>query len=497
MQSSDFYLCVDEIDGLLWKIPSASAIKIHSTGQLLMDAEKWGSFSDAWLDRLAFFSADALGITFRTSKPSIAFVTEHDNKVSFVYTRNVDVEGVGGARFVWPFSFGMHLLMFSGMGSSSGGILAGMPPIQKDTLVRAIRGGDVHQFNAIAQQNSPSPRIIRGASLVTPREFASLLRAEDRRFLVECCTSSSVYRNSLDSMKEYTDCIKSTRENHFIRKAFVDNMKRYQIACRESMRESMLKSKFSDDPMVREGPRLIAKREREWRERREQQKRTRGGMGGVLLPYCSGSDSYPVDAVDAVDAVGIEAVLPADVLHLVVAKVVDDALATADRAVARQAIANLACTNRQFSQITSLVLSKRIENAQRFLGAFVDTGSVEIGLCPRIDDFLEEGRSIQKLPFLSVCLFGCSLTTLMKSPSTLRGFFDACKQSNLSVDVCAARAAVGHDRRPASPCLNDETALSSSSECASDPQTQRKPRGVRRSPPTKIFKLLQIAALAR
>jgi hypothetical protein len=253
-----------------------------------------------------------------------------------------------------------------------------------------------------------------------------------------------------------------------------------------------MQSKFSDDPLVREGPLLIAKREREWRERREQQKRAKGATGSTLLPY-SYSSVYGVHSADAFGASDLESLLPADVLYLVAGKVVDDALATADRRVARQSIANLACINRQFRQMTSIVFSERVESAQRFVSTFVDTGSIDTGSCARIDEFLDQGRSMQKLPFLSVCLFGCSLPTLMKSPSTIPGFFKECSKSKLSVEICTARAAVGHDRRPLSPCLCDETR--SNSVC--EPQTQRKPRGVRRPPPTKVFKLLQVAALAR
>lgn len=423
---------VDEVDGSLWKIPLSSKQDTFAPLKLAGEqaAESWEkNFIDSAKDVTAFVSSELLMRISISYGVHVVFQSTHVE--SFVYGCNINVKSLrGSTRFVWPISFCNHMQHFDTQSA-----LGNFPPMRKETLL--FDSSTVKEFDLVTRQRSPRPCSIKGALPVERDDWRTLLSAEDRQFFLCCITSPFIYRNSLNAMTKYVDLVKTLKERNVLRIKHVENMERFQTICGENMKRAVSHEYNSLHPTARLD---LVKRGRDWADAELLRNKLvkHGGSG-------SNASSIPLKA-NLPGAERAASELSGDLFFCIVENAVDKIMAESNNKEAAARLCNLALVSRQFRNITNACVERKLVDVNNCIGNFVSSGTLQ-SKNTVLDEFVGGGSMPHMLPYMSFCLFGCSLVALKDCQPSARGFLERRARSKLSQDVCDIRARIGNERR--------------------------------------------------
>jgi hypothetical protein len=125
---------------------------------------------------------------------------------------------------------------------------------------------------------------------------------------------------------------------------------------------------------------------------------------------------------------------------------VDKIMAESNNKEAAARLCNLALVSRQFRNITNACVERKLVDVNNCIGNFVSSGTLQ-SKNTVLDEFVGGGSMPHMLPYMSFCLFGCSLVALKDCQPSARGFLERRARSKLSQDVCDIRARIGNERR--------------------------------------------------
>lgn len=424
MADARYFLMFDEADGRLWKIPESSVACVCSDQQIpLFPIDKWREYvCEARRDIMAFMSSDVCYRTMGDFGVHVVFEGVQSNtEKTYVYTCIVNVQTMRSTRFAWPLSYAGHAHAFSLRNDSD------LEPFQPISKTAAMSQQQTWQdLQSVGRERMPRPHTILGASPVEGEEWRTILSPGERRFFVDCCTSTTQYRNAAEEFDKFLNGLKCRKENNPVRVLFESNMQRYQAVCQNNMKRDVdMDANSSNCNRIRSvlGDAVIGTR---WADEVGRKRK----FAHALAFEESKSTAVSFGS------------LPQEVVELILGRVVDNAICNPDVRLASRDLGRLALTCRQFNRTVFHYSKAKISDAVKCVSFFVETGEARSK-----EDVLGRFLSLggpNVVPYLSYCFFGCSPTTLLDLRcNTLHEFLAKRSASALSCDVCSERAEQG------------------------------------------------------
>ena len=424
MADARYFLMFDEADGRLWKIPESSVVCVCSDQKMpVFPVEEWREHvCEARRDIMAFMSSDVCYRTMGDFGVHVVFEGVQSNtEKAYVYTCIVNVQTMRSTRFVWALSYAGHAHAFSAHDDFD---LEMFPPISKTAAMNQQQSWQ--ELEQVGRERMPRPRTILGASPVEGEEWGTILGPGERRFFVDCCTSTTQYRNSTEEFGKFLNGLKCRKEKNPVRVLFESNMQRYQEFCQQNMKRDVdMDANSLNCNRIRSvlGDAVIGTK---WADA--------VGRKRKFAHALAFEESKPT-------AVSFGS-LPQEVVELILGRVVDDAICNPDVRLASRDLGRLALTCRQFNRTVFHYSADKISDAVKCVSFFVATGEARSR-----EDVLGRFLSLggpNVLPYVSYCFFGCSPTTLLAlQRNTLHEFLAKRSASALSCDVCSERAEQG------------------------------------------------------
>lgn len=354
-------LMIDELSGKLWAIPTSSRLRQWTAPSKISDDVFNANVDFARHDVNSFVNAEQLLGICESQRPISSVWATTDARV--VYCKEIAIEGRYGCQsnFLWALSFAQQTNVYATAVQMTHQLLgfgASVSPPLLEASGMALR---------------PNPSVILGAELV---EDLTLLRPQDREFLLRAPTAPYLFRDASDALVDFWKATKRHKEAAPGRQHLFANLNRAKT-------------------VVQKTPLPPARRETIF-----------FGENG----------------------------LPQDIQEKIVQLVVQDALLTCESKRAQRQFSAIVCTATLFKSIAVAFVETQLRDAINSLAAFVCTGEPFAAHRAR---FISNWsyREMCAPPQLLL-----SLSRPVRAPGTLATeFFAKRVSSKLSAGVCRAR----------------------------------------------------------